>query len=182
MQEQTNWTLEPFDRNSRFFDETLRLYNASFPDNERKPMQMILDGLAQKKMECFLFTRKDQLGGLAFFVLGEDLDILDYLAIHDDLRDQGLGSMLLQKLMKERNNPFIVEIESTLHHPTDQALRRKQFYLRNGMTDCHTGIVLFGVPMELLSSTKPVSYEQYRQVLGAYFGRPLGSNLQKDND
>ena len=160
--------LRPFRLSSPEYQDVYDLYYASFPKSERKPMEMITSSCEDGRMDTYSVFDQGKLAGLAFFVNGKDVDILDYLAIHPRMRSAGIGSRLLQWLKTNRERPFIVEIESTLHSDDEVAQRRKDFYLRNGMIDCHQEISLFGVDMELLSSPVPVTYEQYYQVLAGY--------------
>lgn len=167
---QTDIRLLPFTQEGPFRQEVLHLYQQAFPDCERKPFEMIEDGMRQGKMECFVIEDQNDFAGLAFFILGNKYDILDYLAIDPARRGQNIGSRTLHYLDTHRKRGFIVEIESTLTSDDRQAHRRKQFYLANGMNDCQQPIELFGVDMELLCSKGTPSYRDYYQEMKRYFG------------
>lgn len=160
--------LRPFTQDSPEYQAVYDLYYASFPQSERKPMEMILSSCEDGRMDTYSAFYQGKLAGLVFLVNGAKADILDYLAIHPQMRSAGIGSKLLLWLKTNRKRPFIVEIESTISSEDVIPKRRKDFYLRNGMIDCHQEISLFGVDMELLSSPVAVTYEQYYEVLAGY--------------
>lgn len=164
----TELELRPFTQDSPEYQDVYDLYYASFPKSERKPMEMIIASYEDGRMDTYSAFYQGKLAGLVFLVNGAKADILDYLAIHPQMRSAGIGSKLLAWLKANRKRPFIVEIESTISSEDEIPKRRKDFYLRNGMIDCHQEISLFGVDMELLSSPIAVTYEQYYQVLASY--------------
>lgn len=173
-----NLKLERVDRDFPYMKELRHLYKHSFPKSERKPFGMILEGAEEGKMELFAMMHETQLAGLAFFIPGEQAVVLDYLAVDPDLRSKGIGAWLLQQAEGLYDKPVVVEIEDTKHGGEEQR-RRKDFYLRNGMIDDECQIRLFGVDMELLSSQRKISYEEYESVLKDYFGRELGLFLKR---
>ena len=76
-----------------------------FPDDERKPLQMILDAIDDGRYCCYGLFQDDAIAAYALLAFvngayGREY-LLDYLAVRADLRDQGLGSLLLQKLTAE---------------------------------------------------------------------------------
>lgn len=168
-----NLTIQPLERTSAELQQAHHLYQTSFPDSERKPFEMVLDGQEQGKMAAYsVFYGKDY-AGLAFVILGSKVDVLDYLAIEPVFRGHKIGSRILTWLNADRPHPVAVEIESTLSGSADdEAVRRKNFYLSNHLFDCHTPVSLFGVDMELLSSKRPISFDEYFQTMRAYFDDP----------
>lgn len=157
------------DRNSPEINEVYDLYQEAFPDYERKPFEMILDGLETGKMETYSVFYDHQYAGLVFLIKGEHVDVLDYLAVNGTMRDHGIGGRILAWLRGCRENPFVVEIESTLTSDDPIHRKRKDFYLANEMKDCRQSIELFGVDMELMSSLRPITYEEYFTTMKDYF-------------
>lgn len=166
-----NLEIRPFTRKSPEIEEVFRLYEDSFPKYERKPFEMVLSGQEEGKMETYSVFVQGQYAALVFVIPGAKVDVLDYLAIAPALRGSGIGSKILNWLTSKRSKPFIVEIESTLSNSDQTRERRKSFYLTNGMHDCHEIIQLFGVEMELLSSRRPVTFDEYFQTMKNYFGK-----------
>lgn len=153
--------------------EVEKLYHDAFPIEERKPFEMVLAGIEQEKMECYVLENDGRFVGLAFFILGEPFDILDYFAIDPDRRSEGLGSLALALLRETRERPFLVEIESTKQNNSQEKERRKAFYIKNGFCDGDIEVELFGVPMELLSSQLTFTFEQYEKIMKKYFEKNI---------
>ena len=56
-------------------------------------------------------------------------------------------------------------------------IRRKQFYLRNGMKETGVKVCLFQIPMELLTDGQDMVFEEYHefyeQTIGPVFARKV---------
>lgn len=154
------------------------IYLEAFPKAERKPFGIMKHKAGQGVMELLAIREKGRLLGLAFSVLYRDLVLLDYFAIDQRCRGQSYGSEAL-RLLKERyrDQRFVLEIERPDANAPNQEerLRRKQFYLKNGMQETGIYVSVFRVPMELLTDGKPLTYEEYHQVyekaVGTFFAR-----------
>ena len=86
-------------------------------------------------------------------------------------------SMSLKKRYEGRR--FFLEIElSELEGPGQKLrIRRKQFYLRNGMKETGVKVCLFQIPMELLTDGQDMVFEEYHefyeQTIGPVFARKV---------
>ena len=49
-------------------------------------------------------------------------------------------------------------------------IKRKNFYLRNGLTETALYVKLFGVEMEILSDSCKINFEEYRRLYTDTFG------------
>lgn len=154
-----------------------KLYLEAFPKAERKPFAMIkkLCKKGKSEMLCLESDNGDFLG-LAITVLYEDLVLLDYFAISPEGRGKGTGSEALQ-LLKEKytNKRFFLEIESTLdtQNCPEERIRRKNFYLRGGMSVMPFEVDLFGVTMEILTNSCTVTYEDYHGLYRSILPTPM---------
>ena len=132
-----------------------------FPDNERKPLKIIEKAVMKQTYECFGLFEGEEICGYAFFVklMNEDgrADYLfDYLAIREELRDQGLGGTFLSLLtdffsdahcmLGEVENPEFAQNEE--ERKTQE--RRLRFYLKNGIVDTGVTTRVFGVEYRIL--------------------------------
>lgn len=143
------------------------LYLRAFPATERKPFPEMVERQKMNTMDIFSIESENGFWGLAILAHDKDITLLDYFAISDELRGQGLGSLAirsLQELFKDRR--FILEIETTKKPCIDLEMReqRKSFYLRNGLHTMDFDVNLFGVEMEILSNAEHISYEEYIDV------------------
>lgn len=155
-----------------------RIYLEAFPGAERKPFRMMKRKAKKGEMELLAVMDGPEMVGLAITVLYRDLVLLDYFAMDRSLRGKNYGSRALE-LLKERykDRRLLLEIEL----PDDRAanreerIRRKRFYLRNGMKETGIRAVVFRVPMEVLTAGKPLTYEEYysiyKNVIGPAFVR-----------
>lgn len=130
-------------------------------------------------MEFLSVCDGQELVGLAITVLYKDMVLLDYFAVNRRLRGRNYGSRALQ-MLKERyaDRRLILEIElpEDPQAPNPQErLRRKHFYLKNGMKETGIKVCVFRVPMEVLTAGKTIDYDEYyalyEKVIGPAFAR-----------
>ena len=142
-------------------DQVRLIYNermlVDFPDNERKPLNMIVKALSQGSYECLGLFDDQRLVGYAFLVKRENDYLVDYLAVYPEQRNKGMGGKLLHLLGESFCNAdnIIIEVED----PDDAEeeaekktrIRRKSFYMRNGCQDTGLKVECFGVIYLLLT-------------------------------
>ena len=154
----------------------LELYLEAFPPEERKQFSMIEQKAAMGSMEILVLKEGKKRVGLAVTALEDELVLLDYFAIAPQYRDMGYGTDafgLLRELYGDRQ--FFLEIEEPEDGAPNQKdrLRRKKFYLRNGMKETGIRIVLFGVDMEILCAGDGLTFGKcerlYRELLGPMY-------------
>lgn len=164
------------------------LYDNAFPKEERKPFSLILQKKDEGVTEILAIEDENKaFCGLMITILYKDIVLLDYFAIAGEKRGKGLGSEILRLMQKRcEGKRLLLEIEDTtkwipaeeadaekyIHYaaaeqltPEDQQkLRRKAFYLRNGMHPMEYRVELFGVDMEILTYPKAVAYKEYHEI------------------
>lgn len=115
-----------------------------------------------------------RLAGFFVVLKHRDLALVDYFAIHPDIRGGGIGSTALGQLCKlYRGKRLFLEIEAPLANTPnyEQRIRRKNFYHRNGFTDTGIAMAVYGTDMELLAYQCVITFEEYVDVLRSIFGR-----------
>jgi len=144
-----------------------KLYLQSFPKEERKLFSRMCLQSKRKRMEMMVILDGSRQVGLAITALYQDLVLLDYFAIKKEFQNKHYGSRALE-LLKERyqDRRLVLEIELLDENASNyrERVRRKQFYLKNGMKETGIYASLHGVPMELLTTGKQVSYEEYHAI------------------
>ena len=143
------------------------LYMRAFPKAERKPFQLMVKKQAEGTMELLSIEEENQFLGLAIFAHDKDMVLLDYFAISDEMRGQGIGSRAIKALQKiYAGKRFVLEIETTKKPCNDLEMRnkRKGFYLRNGLHTMDFDVMLFGVEMEMLSNADHLNFDEYLDV------------------
>lgn len=159
-----------------------KLYTEAFPDDERKPFEMIREKHRERRSDVWVIEEDGEFSGLAVTMNGENLVLLDYFAIREEKRGKGLGSASLRMLFeKYRGKRFFLEVES-LAVSTDnmeERRRRKQFYLNNGMTELGVSARLFGVAFELLGYDCKVSFREYFSLYDDIYGSYASKFLEE---
>lgn len=147
------------------------LYRRAFPRYERKPFAIIRRMQKEGRTDLWLADQDGHFVGLAATINGKKEILLDYLAVHEKHRSLGVGSTILQALLTlYEGRGLFVEIEAAdRDDPDGSKLRRKQFYLRNGLADMHVVAILFGVRMELLGRGCTLDFDGYREFYRTYY-------------
>ena len=143
------------------------LYLRAFPKSERKPFSLMVGKQAEGTMELLSIEEDHVFLGLAIFAHDKDIALLDYFAITDEMRGQGIGSRTIKALQKiYAGKRFVLEIETTKKPCNDLEMRehRKAFYLRNGLHTMNFDVNLFGVEMEVLSNADYLNFDEYLDV------------------
>ena len=153
------------------------LYNASFPNSERKPYYLMKYWQHCGKMELYELSDGNDFCGLFITVICDELVLIDYLAVCSELRGRGVGSKALELAReKYKDKRLFLEIETTEKPCEDLDIRkkRKQFYLKNGLSPCGFSVNLFGVEMEILAFDEAITYDEYMKLY-----RHMAGNLLK---
>lgn len=153
------------------------LYKQAFPIYERKPFAMIYHTFKNGGSDVWCLEENNTFIGLAITLITRDLVLLDYYAIKEEMRGQNYGSKGMKAMFEHyENKRLFVEIESIFDDcdNLDERLKRKHFYLKNGMQECKVLANVYGTDMELLSN-QFVSFEDYYSVYVDVYGtnRPI---------
>lgn len=156
------------------------LYKKSFPSYERKPFLLIWRTYRKRHADVWIITQEGAFAGFAITMNAKDLILLDYFAIAEEKRGNGLGSDALKSLQERyRGKRLFLEIESVYAEADNIAERhrRKQFYLNNGMTEQKVMVSCFGTEMELLGYDCIVSFAEYHSVYLHNYGKRVAAHL-----
>ena len=158
-----------------------KLYRAAFPREERKPFSTILRKYRQGIFDVWCICQGGKFSGLATTINHGDLILIDYLAVSPECRSQGVGTAALA-LLKARyaGKDLLLEIESVYEDHPEKALRlrRKAFYLSCGMMPMGLMVRLFGVPMELMSFGRTVTFQEYLSIYVDASGSWIADHIQ----
>lgn len=158
---------------SKQMDSIYELYMEAFPEDERKPFNLIKQKAREGKMEILAIMEQEEFVGLAITILYHDMVLIDYFAMHKAYRGQGLGGKAIEELKEcYKNKRLFLEIEILDEKAENyqERVRRKAFYLNHGLTEAKIYVVLFGVEMELLTVNCPMTFEEYLSVYVETFG------------
>lgn len=130
-----------------------------FPAEELRPLanlQSLIDRSGYEGLGLYN-TESDALVGYGFFVRipSADIALLDYYAILEEYRSQGVGSLFLTQMKEHYKNlrGILLETEdfdtaSTEEERTIRA-RRDAFYIKNGALRTSTKTTVFGVDFQI---------------------------------
>lgn len=139
------------------------LYEASFPEQERHPFELLLDE-TKTSMELFGFYEDTLFCGFAALLNWQDISHIVYFAVPPELRGQGVGSRVLQTIHNaKRGQRIIVDIEQECvgcDNP-EQRIRRRQFYLRNGYQPTEIAYHWHGDDYIILSHGGPLTHAEF---------------------
>ena len=149
------------DEGAKYKWQLYDLYDKAFPEQEKKPLQVMENLVADGKME-------------------QDRALLDYYAIVPEKRNYGYGSRGLEALLKKfKNHKYIFEIETQDEKAenAEERKKRKAFYLRNGLQETGLFVNVYDTDFEILTPDgeltfweyvdflREVMYEEYVQIL-----------------
>ena len=159
-----------------------QLYLRAFPRWERKPFGIIMKMYRGGRADVWRIIHEGRFAGFATTVNGDELILLDYLAIDRRRRGQGIGSAAMGELQRlYADKGFFVEIESTREDAPNRAERgrRKRFYEAAGMEAMEVYVEIFGVKMELLGSRCRLDFEGYRNFYRDHYSPRAAEHLME---
>lgn len=148
-----------------------------FARNELRPLSSLRRSWENNAYECYGLFDGDEILGYAFFVrLGKNY-LFDYLAIAEEHRDEGLGSVFLRELAScfADADCVIGEVEDPDQTKDEtergQRERRLRFYLRSGYLKTELTSRVFGADYRILEVPTAArhSTEQLRAIYTALY-------------
>ena len=127
-------------------DEIKKLYETSFPDNEKFPFWILDECSKEDNSNLFVILDNNKCIGMCYLVNCNNAYYLMYLAVKPEIRNQNYGSKIISDL-KENYKTLFLSIEEPVN---DISVRRKNFYLRNGFYDTFKYYEDTGVNYEIL--------------------------------
>lgn len=136
-----------------------KLYEQSFPVEERRPWPLIAKPSKKDSPKLFAILADGHIAGMLTLWTFEHFAYIEHLAINPDLRGKGVGSVAIRELIEKIGmKPIVVEIEPPTESKPD-TVRRHDFYSRLGFQTIATDYIqppyaagLPSVPMHLLAS------------------------------
>ena len=153
-----------------------------FPGNELKSLAMIEKVFREGRYLCYGVREGADILAYAFFVLTEDLYMLDYFAVKKDLRGSGIGSGFLKELNSRCLREaacVLVEVDDPFFAGNDKEKkiceRRLAFYLGNGLLDTGARARTFGADFLILEFPRGKPHSQAEA--GEFYSRIYRSLL-----
>ncbi len=131
-----------------------------FPENEVKPFPVMKQNFQDGFYKCIAAYRENELIAYAFIASsvfqGISTALLDYFAVVEEYRNQGIGSVFLKMLIDEemKQDYILIENESVdkAESEEDKKMREKRilFYQRSGAFHSPVRTLLFEVYYDIL--------------------------------
>ena len=142
----------------------LELYERAFPENERSPLDPMLEddtGSAE------ILSAHTEVGYCGFICILQCNDIVHiiYFAVEEQFRGQGMGTQILEQIVQEYpGKRVIVDIEMPEEGVENNAqrIRRKAFYLRCGFLENDFSYNWRETNYTVLSKGGNLSHEEFR--------------------
>lgn len=158
------------------------LYKSEFPKEERKPFPLMLEKEQNGEMEILAVNSEEgEFLGLVITIIDTEWILLDYFAIKPEMQGKNIGSdviCLLNERYKDKGIVIEIERTDTECENRSQRIRRKQFYLKNGMREAGILVTLYNVEMELLTNGKRINYKEYYQIYQNIFGEMVTDKIR----
>ena len=143
---------------------------------------MINDLQKENKTEILSVIYEGEVSGLVITLLYKDMVLVDYLAIAPDKRKLGIGSKIVDEIRRRyKNRRIILEIETIddTAENNEQRIRRKKFYIKNGLKSNEMLVRLNGIEMETMVFSEKIDYEEYYSIYENTFSERICSLVSK---
>ena len=153
-----------------------------FPKDELKPLSHILSMVEDGT--CTFYALREDKEVLSYFSVCQNGNglLVDYLAVNEKYRGQGIGSKTLDFLKSISKNKYIIiecENEDKATDAADKAtrLRRIAFYERAGFKRSGIASNLFGVDYIILTYPEGLNSEEVKELYSLIYLRMLGESM-----
>ncbi len=129
------------DTSSIEFEEAIRIYVESFPENERRPIVSIKEMIKSGRSHLMIGKRGNEivLMSLLYPLKGTPFVLVDYLATAKEYRSTGMGRAFLRHILDKTEevqpNFFLIEIENPYLDKDETKIKRLEFYKSLGMKE-----------------------------------------------
>lgn len=174
-------TLKKINLSSPELPTLLRIYEEDFPIEERVyTVEQLISAREDAKLDVNALCEGEKTVGIVITISQETWAYLMFLGIDRQFQSGGYGAKALKAVLDmagERPLIFVIEAIDPNASNAEQRVRRKKFYLRQGMHDTGFRRASGGCDFEFMSSREELSPE----VLGALKGyfETIYPNLSK---
>lgn len=165
-----NITLQKYNNQQHSIKSISDIYFNSFPIEEQRPWNSIKTLLQtdNRRYNMTIIIADNKMIGFITWWRFNDFCYVEHFAIDSSMRGNGMGSIALKLFIKERPTAVILEVE--LPQKGEMALRRIDFYRRNGFTPHYDfdyiqpsyGEDLPPVPLMLMTANTPANFSLNR--------------------
>lgn len=169
-------TLKRTDVFSADYGKIRKLYGSAFPADERAPMWLMTVKAYKKSVDFWSLYRDGRWFGMAYVLNENNLSYLFYFAVSAEERGKGLGSAAMKALKRKYAGRCLFLALETLDEEAEnyaERLKRRQFYLNNGLKPLDRQIREGKVIYDVMGTGGDVQPEEYESMMRNYLGFPL---------
>jgi len=159
------------------FKEAIKIYEESFPSNERQSIDTIKKRIEKNLYQMFIGRLKDKVVFMALLyqLKNTDFILLDYMVTDENFRNKGIGTDFIKNILGKITPKYLIlEVENPNYgNNKEQREKRADFYKRLGAKEMKD--VRYILPP--LSGNIPT--EMVLMVLPEYGGGKMDSSLVK---
>ena len=161
-------TVKTADRKVKEKRKIRKLYNGSFPDDERIPFDILFTTMNEDRIMKAVYD-EEKLIGMYYLFLHDDIVYLGYLCVDESERRKRYGTQILNQIAEEyEGSRIVVDIEEV---KDEQQQKRKRFYLNSGYESTGVFYHIYGVDYELLSHGGIVTKDEWHRLIRKHWGR-----------
>lgn len=120
------------DINHKDFEEAIRIYEESFPSNERQSKDTIKKRIEENIYQMFIGQLKDKIVFMALLypLKKTDFVLLDYMVTKEKFRSKGIGTRFIKNILKKTKPKYLIlEVENPRYgNNKEQRQQRVKFY------------------------------------------------------
>jgi GNAT superfamily N-acetyltransferase len=127
---------ELMDINHKNFKEAIKIYEKSFPSNERQSKDTIKKRVKGNLYQMFIGRLKNKVVFMALLypLKNTDFILLDYMVTDENFRNKGIGTDFIKNILGKITSKYLIlEVENPNYgNNKEQRERRVKFYKRLG--------------------------------------------------
>ena len=165
--------LKPISEQDPWYGEAQRLYETSFPPNERRTFPELFDDF-HGACEIMSAMEGNRFIGMTVLLTYKDITHILYIAIEENLRSRGYGSRMLDLIRKQYPDQKII---ADLERPEEDAQNEPQresrvaFYRKNGYSFTGIDYRWEGEDYCIMSNGGNLSHDAFQNFWGHFYPR-----------
>ena len=149
-----------FDVKGCDFEDAINVYLNSIPRNERQTIDIVKERVAAKNEHLLIGSLSGEVVCMALVwpLENSDFILLDYMAVKEKYRKQGIGTSLIKSILSKyctNNSSIIVEVEDPKEADKESRSKRVAFYRSNGAKELENVPYLLP-PLQGIEPTKMI--------------------------